>query len=54
MAKHTYKKLLDAPPHHEPDVEPGDTFDADYTPDQETALLAAGWIEPADKKKGDK
>lgn len=50
----TYVKAPEAPEHFQPDVEPGQTFDADYDDGTHTALVAAGWVQLADKKKGDK
>lgn len=55
----TYAKGPDAPesfrPHDpESDVAEGDVFDEEYSESDERALICAGWIVPAEKKKGAK
>lgn len=56
MAAKKYRKLAEAPDTFEgaEGIEPGKQFEADYTADQERALVAAGWVEPVEKKEGGK
>jgi hypothetical protein len=54
-----YKRLPEAPETFHPEMlaegwKGGDVFEEDYNEDQERAVVAAGWCEPTEKKKGDK
>jgi len=45
------KKTKDAPDTFHPEVQEGDTFEHDYDAATVTAVVAAGWAEPATAKK---